>query len=76
MRERTAAVYSAAVHTARRSVESGSSAHAEKDIHYHDIIAAQYDRVVVEPRWASINALFRPMSRAGISMDRRSGPAP
>lgn len=63
MRERTAAVYSAAVHTARRSVESGSSAHAEKDIRYHDIIAAQYDRVVVEPRWASINALFRPMSR-------------
>jgi SAM-dependent methyltransferase len=37
--------------------------HAEKDIRYHDIIASQYDRVVVEPRWASINALFRPISR-------------
>lgn len=40
-----------------------TSSHAEKDIRYHDIIASQYDRVVVEPRWASINALFRPMSR-------------
>jgi ubiquinone/menaquinone biosynthesis C-methylase UbiE len=37
--------------------------HAEKDIRYHDIIATQYDRVVVEPRWASINALFRPIAR-------------
>ena len=41
-----------------------TTSHAEKDIRYHDIIASQYDRVVVEPRWASINALFRPMSRS------------
>jgi SAM-dependent methyltransferase len=45
-------------------VDSESSTHAEKDIRYHDIIASQYDRVVVEPRWASINALFRPMSQS------------
>jgi SAM-dependent methyltransferase len=38
--------------------------HAQRDIRYHDIIASQYDRVVVEPRWASINALFRPISRS------------
>jgi 2-polyprenyl-3-methyl-5-hydroxy-6-metoxy-1,4-benzoquinol methylase len=44
-------------------VDSERTHHAEKDIRYHDIIAAQYDRVVVEPRWASINALFRPLSR-------------
>ncbi len=44
-------------------MDSESSSHAEKDIRYHDIIASQYDRVVVEPRWASINALFRPISR-------------
>jgi SAM-dependent methyltransferase len=41
-----------------------TTSHAEKDIRYHDIIASQYDRVVVEPRWASINALFRPMARS------------
>ena len=40
-----------------------TTSHADKDIRYHDIIASQYDRVVVEPRWASINALFRPISR-------------
>jgi SAM-dependent methyltransferase len=40
-----------------------ASTHAEKDIRYHDIIASQYDRVVVAPRWESINALFRPMTR-------------
>jgi SAM-dependent methyltransferase len=45
-------------------VKPANIAHAERDIRYHDIIASQYDRVVVEPRWASINALFRPMSRS------------
>ena len=45
-------------------MDPSTPGHAEKDIRYHDIIAAQYDRVVVEPRWASINALFRPMSRS------------
>ena len=35
-----------------------SSDHAGKDIRYHDQIAAEYDRVVVDPRWSSINALF------------------
>jgi SAM-dependent methyltransferase len=45
------------------SVESRPATHAEKDIRYHDVIAPQYDRVVVEPRWASIDALFRPMRR-------------
>jgi len=45
-------------------VDSAATTHAEKDIRYHDIIASQYDRVVVEPRWASINALFRPISRS------------
>ena len=45
--------------------------HAEKDIRYHDIIASQYDRVVVEPRWASINALFRPIARCLPAQRRR-----
>ena len=45
-------------------MDPSTTGHAEKDIRYHDIIAAQYDRVVVEPRWASINALFRPISRS------------
>jgi SAM-dependent methyltransferase len=44
-------------------VDPATIAHAEKDIRYHDIIASQYDRVIVEPRWTSISALFRPMSR-------------
>jgi SAM-dependent methyltransferase len=43
------------------SAESQASTHAERDIRYHDVIASQYDRVVVEPRWGSIDALFRPM---------------
>lgn len=40
-----------------------SARHSEKDISYHNYIASQYDRVVVDPRWASINALFRPILR-------------
>ena len=51
-------------------VDPATIAHAQRDIRYHDIIASQYDRVVVEPRWASINALFRPMSRS-LPADRR-----
>lgn len=38
------------------------SDHASKDIAYHDTIADHYDRVVVAPRWSSIDALFRPLS--------------
>ena len=39
------------------------SDHARKDIAYHDEIADHYDRVVVAPRWSSIDALFRPLSK-------------
>lgn len=42
---------------------SETSDHAVKDIEYHEQIASQYDRVVVEPRWSSIDALFRPVRR-------------
>ena len=42
---------------------SERSQHAVKDIEYHEQIASQYDRVVVEPRWSSIDALFRPVRR-------------
>jgi len=36
--------------------------HSRKDIDYHEAIAAEYDRVVVAPRRASIDALFAPLS--------------
>src|SRR6187402_2682992 len=38
-----------------------ASGHAAKDIRYHDEIASEYDRVIVEPRWSSIDALFAPL---------------
>jgi SAM-dependent methyltransferase len=37
--------------------------HERKDIEYHAAIAAEYDRVVVEPRRHSIDALFRPLHK-------------
>ena len=37
--------------------------HDSKDIEYHDAIAAQYDRVVVEPRQKCIDALLAPARR-------------
>jgi len=39
------------------------SEHSRKDIEYHAAIADQYDKVVVEPRWSSINALFKPIAK-------------
>jgi SAM-dependent methyltransferase len=40
-----------------------SPSHAERDRQYHNAIAPQYERVVVSPRWLSINALFRDAPR-------------
>jgi ubiquinone/menaquinone biosynthesis C-methylase UbiE len=57
---------------------SKASDHAVKDIEYHEQIASQYDRVVVEPRWSSIDALFRPVrhhlpDRRGSMLDVGTG---
>ena len=49
---------------------SERSDHASKDIEYHEQIASQYDRVVVAPRWSSIDALFGPV-RHQLSAQRR-----
>lgn len=38
-----------------------TSAHYQKDRDYHDIIAEEYDRVVVNPRALINDALFRPL---------------
>ncbi len=42
---------------------STDDTHSLKDIGYHDDIALQYDRVIVEPRWSAIDSLFRPVWR-------------
>ncbi|MGY6632010.1 MAG: hypothetical protein ACXIUL_13510 [Wenzhouxiangella sp.] len=38
--------------------------HYEKDRRYHDIIAEEYDRVIVNPRELINDALFRPLMAA------------
>lgn len=37
--------------------------HELKDIGYHAVIASEYDRIVVEPRRQSVDALFRPLRK-------------
>ena len=43
--------------------KNSDRSHELKDIGYHAVIAAEYDRVVVEPRRQSIDALFRPLRK-------------